>query len=266
MGIQIFNAIVTRNIESDLGIGASSLDGSTGPNLRGGIYFQCAQLLEDMEYPIPALPMFPHEFFSVPNIEDTIEIEIDLSDDNPQPRWRCVIYNLDDDVPEEFQENYPNRRGLKTKAGHYLYFDDKENQLTIKLLHAMGTMFEFDKDGNWLEEIIKNKIIDIGTDEIKTIGNSQIIDIATDKSEMIGGNETILTTGTRTHTAASHILESLGTIQFGSSSATENLILGLAFMSIYNAHLHIGNLGAPTSSPMVPMSAAQLSTKHFTEI
>lgn len=43
-------------------------------------------------------------------------------------------------------------------------------------------------------------------------------------------------------------------------SATELMILGNAFMTLYNAHTHPTGVG-PSGPPMVPMSAAQLSAK-----
>lgn len=56
------------------------------------------------------------------------------------------------------------------------------------------------------------------------------------------------------------------TIKLGSDSSSEPLVLGDAFKTLYNAHTHIGNLGAPSGTPMVPMSASEVSTKSFTEL
>jgi len=33
-------------------------------------------------------------------------------------------------------------------------------------------------------------------------------------------------------------------------------------MKLFNQHTHVGNLGAPTSPPIVPMTPAQLSQKQ----
>jgi len=45
---------------------------------------------------------------------------------------------------------------------------------------------------------------------------------------------------------------------------TEPLIRSNAFMALFNAHTHIGNLGAPTLPPTEQMTPAQLSNKNFT--
>lgn len=62
-----------------------------------------------------------------------------------------------------------------------------------------------------------------------------------------------------------HVLAS-GKIMLGSASSSEPLVLGNAFKSLYNAHTHIGNLGVPTGTPIVPMGAAHISAKSFTEL
>lgn len=62
------------------------------------------------------------------------------------------------------------------------------------------------------------------------------------------------------------IITAGGKILLGSASSGEPLVLGNAFTALYNAHTHIGNLGVPTGSPIVPMGAPEISTKSFTEI
>lgn len=54
--------------------------------------------------------------------------------------------------------------------------------------------------------------------------------------------------------------------KLGSSGSSEPLILGNIFKTFYNAHTHTGNLGGPTSPPLIPMSSLHVSTKAFTEL
>lgn len=49
------------------------------------------------------------------------------------------------------------------------------------------------------------------------------------------------------------------------NNGMENIIKGLSFMQLFNSHVHIGNLGAPTAPPTIPMTTAHLSPKTFTE-
>jgi hypothetical protein len=56
------------------------------------------------------------------------------------------------------------------------------------------------------------------------------------------------------------IVEHSNTIELG-KGATEKLVLGDTFMKLFNQHTHIGNLGAPTSPPVAPMTPTHLSQK-----
>lgn len=57
-----------------------------------------------------------------------------------------------------------------------------------------------------------------------------------------------------------------GDITIGSSSASEPIILGGVFTTLYNGHKHLGNLGILTGPPLVPMSSSEVSARVFTEI
>lgn len=57
-------------------------------------------------------------------------------------------------------------------------------------------------------------------------------------------------------TKESVIIDHAKTIELG-KGATEKVVLGDAFMALFNQHTHVGNLGAPTSPPVVPMTPAQ---------
>lgn len=208
--------------------------------------------------------------------EDPDDIE------NVEPRWRCMIYSKAADIPDEFKVNYTKRMGWKTNSGHILLFDDtvdksfaqlktgkghnfildetkdlqralletiKKHKLLfddtneiIEFAHFVGTLFKIDKDGNWIETVIKDKTI------------------------TIGGDETTTTTGDRTHTAANHTIDTVGDIKLGSNAAAEQLILGNIFQTLYNAHSHIGNLGIPTGSPITLMASTELASRNFTEL
>lgn len=43
--------------------------------------------------------------------------------------------------------------------------------------------------------------------------------------------------------------------------AVESVIKGNTFEALFNSHIHIGNIGVPTSPPVVPLAGAELSTK-----
>lgn len=52
------------------------------------------------------------------------------------------------------------------------------------------------------------------------------------------------------------IIDHAKTIELG-KGATEKVVLGDSFMQLFNQHIHVGNLGSPTSPPVVPMTPSQ---------
>jgi hypothetical protein len=45
------------------------------------------------------------------------------------------------------------------------------------------------------------------------------------------------------------------------SAGLEKIVSGETFKTFFNAHQHLGNLGAPTGAPIVPMADSELSAK-----
>lgn len=186
---EIHNAIVTRNTDLDLGVA-----------LRGGVFFN-APTLFDGEYPEPALPCFPFAstkgagVFFVPQVGDEVEVEILVDDGTfdtadvevPEPRWRCMIYSGAADIAEEFKKNYTRRMGWKSNSGHLFLFDDKEGEELVQLSHKIGTILQWDKDGNWIEKIIKDKVSEVAGKYTQSVGG--------DYSETVSGKRVINVTG-----------------------------------------------------------------------
>jgi len=46
-----------------------------------------------------------------------------------------------------------------------------------------------------------------------------------------------------------------------SSGVLEKILNGESFQTVFNNHVHVGNLGVPTAPPLVPSTPADLSTK-----
>jgi len=204
---QVYNAIVTRNVDDE------NLDAERGETLRGAIFFEAPQLFEG-EYPIPAMPCFPFAsaegagFFFVPKVGDEIEIEINVDDPNkpydttdvelPEPRWRCMVYSEAADIDDEFKTNYPYRMGWKSNSGNIFVFDDQEGEELVKLAHMLGTMLQMDYAGNWLENIVRDKIVEIlrsediiiKKDAKRTVYGSQTEEVRKDETKTVYGNQT----------------------------------------------------------------------------
>lgn len=113
--------------------------------------------------------------------------------------------------------------------------------------------------------ITGNKTESVGGNETQTVQGNQDLSVQGNYTKNIQGTETTTTAGDRVHSAANHTLTGGGNIKIGSAGASENLILGIQFMNLYNLHAHIGNLGVPTGTPLMQMDSNQLSLKNFTE-
>jgi hypothetical protein len=73
-----------------------------------------------------------------------------------------------------------------------------------------------------------------------------------DKDNLI----TIETTGNVVVKAKNVTVDHTNVLELG-KGASEKLVLGDTFLQLFNQHTHLGNLGAPTSPPTVPMTLIQ---------
>jgi len=88
--------------------------------------------------------------FFIPNVGSQVTVTIDDEEDSEvmglNPRWKCTLYPTDT-IPEVFLTNYPQRRGWVTSAGHILYFDDTDDELTFYYKHPSGTELTVNNNG-----------------------------------------------------------------------------------------------------------------------
>lgn len=255
---EIHNAIVTRNTDDDLGVG-----------LRGAIFFEAATLF-DGEYPLPAYPCFPFAsdkgagFFFVPKVGDEVEIEIAVDDGGhdtsdvelPEPRWRCMIYSKNADIDAEFKKNYPWRMGWKTNSGHLLMFDDKEGEEMIQLSHKIGTILQINKEGSWLEKIIKNKIIDIANDYSIKVGGKEDRMITGNSTDIVGGKKIITVTGDCEITCAKAKVIASGDVEVTAGGNAKimasEIHLNGSITEVTSKDSHMGVIDLITGFPIIP--------------
>jgi len=160
--------------ESVVGIVTDNED----PEKRGRVKVKLPTVLQGKTHPEWADATFPYAgfkvgWFFVPEVGSAVEIEIasgEDSVDHPEIFYRAVLYSTKDPIPDQFKTNYPKRKGLRTPSGHLLMFDDKKDSLLIEFRHIIGTGFEWDKEGSWLEDIIKDKISKIAENLTVEIG------------------------------------------------------------------------------------------------
>jgi uncharacterized protein involved in type VI secretion and phage assembly len=133
-------------------------------------------------------------------------------------------------------------RYVKTRSGHLLCFDDSEDEGGIVIKDQENRRFEI--------QSMKKKVI------LSDENENQIV--------LDGSKITIESKGNRiTVDSSGVIIQSAGKIHLG-EGASEALLKGNTFLSLFNAHVHPTAMG-PSGPPLVPLSPAVLSLKVKTE-
>jgi len=126
--------------------------GTDDPEQRGRIKCICPDFIgEDVELPDWIDPMLDWGWFSIPDVDEIVELEILVSTEEDEVRYQSAIfdpiirwrgkrfYGGEDTealrpIPLEMTErNYGKRRGLITPRGHVLLFDDTEGDEAVRL-------------------------------------------------------------------------------------------------------------------------------------
>jgi len=249
----------------------SSLDPNIADRKRGRILCVIPRVFGD-EVKVWCDPSFSPGIFFIPHKDDKVYIEFQQGSPD-HPIWVSETPKEDGDLPTPADTVDGSVRLIDTLAGQ-IQFKEKEGEEFIKIIDKEQNLIHFDIPN-------KNIIFDFKNDWNITVANDSTVNILNDKTEnitnkltrsvggdeivAITGKEEVITTGDYDHTAANMNFISSGSIKIGSDSATENLVLGVQFTTLFNAHMHIGNLGIPSGPPIAPMTAAQLASKVFTE-
>lgn len=173
-------------------------------------------------------------FFSVPKIGSIVSVKFD-NGNIYHPEY-SFVQKISDEVKAEIENSYTN--------AHVIIYDTvTDGSLKIFFTEEKGLMFDY-----------KQTRVNIKPDNSLMIDNpnGDSIELKND------GNITVITSKEATVKSPSVIIDAAQKIELG-KGAIEPLVLGNQFMTLFNSHTHIGNLGAPTTPPILPMTPAQLS-------
>jgi hypothetical protein len=200
-------------------------------------------------------------FFSVPKVGSLVSVKFD----NGNIYHPEYFFNqkISDEVKTEVDPDYPTNDYKKTS--HVILYDTADSKNLIKVYYTTTKGFMVD----FLETQINikpDKSIDIHTassnskiliedDGKLTVYHKGDIKIDCDANAKISVKNNVDLKCTKL------VVNHSASIELG-QGAVEPLVLGNTFMSLFNAHTHVGNLGAPTSPPMVPMTPTHLSQKQ----
>ncbi len=210
-----------------------------------------------------ALPCAPYGgakgqgIFFVPDKDAGVWVEFEAG--NPSyPIWVGTFWSKPGgttEVPSPGDSQSPPTAKIIATAKHIIEFEDADGSEAITITDSTNNnVVKLNSDGITVQDTNGNVI---------TLSSS-----GTDVKDKIGNEITLQSSGTTIKSSA---------IKVGSDSAAQPLVLGTqlstqltSLMVWLSTHMHTGNLGAPTSPPMVPPSSSVdfsqiLSTKHMTE-
>jgi hypothetical protein len=90
---------------------------------------------------------------------------------------------------------YPFNHVHETESGHVLELDDTPDFERIHLYHRTGTRVEIDKDGSYVEKVVKDKYSVVLGDDTVTISGNVTVNITGDADISVGGETNITSTG-----------------------------------------------------------------------
>ena len=108
------------------------------------------------------------------------------------------------DVTTYLKPKYPFNHVQESESGHLIEIDDTPDFERIHLYHRKGTRFEIDKDGNYVEKIVKDKYSVVAGNDFVTITGDVVVNITGnahmnvtgDSTSTVGGNLKATITGT----------------------------------------------------------------------
>lgn len=207
------------------------------PELGAGVWIEFEE--GDLEFPV-----WVGTFWSRPSHETEL----------PKP-------NRLDGNEEPTAQRRPSRKIIKTVKGHTLQFEDADGVEMVTIVEATdGHVITLDANGIKVKDGKFGHEIALGATGVKvTDGLHAGNQVSTDATGV-----------TIADTNGNKVILGPSGIKVGSATATQQMVLGTTlaanvatFLATLNTHVHVGNLGAPTSPPVAPIALpVPLSAKH----
>lgn len=184
--------------------------------------------------------------FFVPELGDEVLMAF-IHGDMRLPVVLGGLYN-GKDKPPSYRSDSKDEKVIRTKARHQLTFVDTQGQEAIKLETQGGQVALFS------DQQQKISITSTGGHKVELDDQSQKITIQTS-----GGDTITIDSSGITLQASATVSIVAPSIELG-SGASQPLVLGMAFMALFNAHVHPTAAPGPPSPPATPMLPVVLST------
>lgn len=187
--------------------------------------------------------------FFVPEVGDEVLVAF-IHGDMRLPIVLGGLYN-GEDKPSVHREGATDPKLIRTKGGHEVLLDDTASARKVHVKTAAGHVAELDDQNRkvTVKSVAGNEIVldDAGPKVTIRTPSGQSI-------ELDGASGSVKMTGVTVTLDAAQV-------KLGGAGAVQPLVLGTAFMALFNAHTHVSSAPTtPTSPPVTPMTPAVLST------
>jgi len=125
---------------------------------------------------------------------------------------------------------YPFNHVNETESGHIIEFDDTPDYERIHLYHRTGTRIEIQKDGDYVEKVVRDKysvvlgndFVTITGDVVVNVTGNSYVNTTGNTTLTTGGNTTVTTEGDTTVTTTGNTLvDTTGTTTVNSAGNTD---------------------------------------------
>jgi hypothetical protein len=208
--------------------------------------------------------------FSVPKLGTVLRVTFD-NGNYYFPVYHESLYPSDE-LKAEIQNSYPNSHiliydtafGLSGGGNEEITNEREGESIKVFFTEEKGLVMDYStsvgptviniKPDNSIEITNANgdSIVMLNDGNITFTHSAKFTVNSTDNME-INCNDAIIK-------AKNVIIDHSTSIELG-KGASEKLVLGDSFLSLFNNHTHIGNLGAPSSPPIIPMTPVQHLSK-----
>lgn len=242
----------------------------TSASKSGGGFYSSPKLGSIVNVNFDNGNLYAPEYTFIQKISD--ELKKEIADDN-YPNAQSLLY--DTEIEGGLKIFYTKERGLMIKLSTCMVnlATDKTITITNKAgdtYEADGNSIVIDPDGNLKVDMDKDMIVNIaGNTEVNIEGDTEVnikgnteVNIDGDTDVNIKGDTKVVCDKDVSVKAKNVVIDHSSSVELG-KGAIEHLVLGETFMNtVFNTHVHIGNIGIPTSPPVVPMTSAALSKKE----
>ncbi|MEV0248485.1 phage baseplate assembly protein V [Nocardia sp. NPDC050712] len=214
---------------------------------------------------VPAAPCLPYGYFFVPPKGTDVWVEFEAGDTR-RPVWTGVWYPQGA-TPPEAAADPPERRVIKTVAGHTVEIVDTPGAEQILIHHASDAFVSIDAHGSVLVADGKGSHLHLDAENGKTTlveAHGNHLSMTADGTAVVNPKGTVLNLVEDTvHVNAKTVVLNATSVALGTNAA-EPTLMGTAFSALWHAmltHTHVvtGTLTPPAAVAGVAAPSLQLA-------